>query len=441
MSVAAETAVRRQRGLAIADFCRIVKNKAGYWLVPSQQGKGRYTVSLDGANPTCTCDDFAKRNEPCKHIFAAREVAEGRVDHVAEGAVVAAADRVNNAKNMLRRTAADRPTYPQDWPAYNLAQTREKAHFQALMADLCRGIVDPPRKPGPGRNSASTRDLAFAAAFKVYSTVSGRRFQADLDEAHGRGYLSRPLRYNTVFEGFDNKGLTPILLSLIAESGRPLAAVETTFAIDSSGFGSTKYARWFDAKYKDMHKEAVWLKCHVMCGVKTNVVTAVEIGDGDSSDIARFVPLLTQTAGIFDVREVSADAIYSTYKNVEAVARLGADPFIALKSNASGARGGAFREMFLLYSLHREEFLRHYHQRSNVESTFSMMKAKFGADLRSKTDTAMKNEVLCKVLAHNVCCVIQSHYELGIAPMFWGDEAGGMKAEEEAMPIDALAWV
>jgi hypothetical protein len=30
----------------------------------------------------------------------------------------------------------------------------------------------------------------------------------------------------------------------------------------------------------------------------------------------------------------------------------------------------------------------------------------------------MKNEVLCKVLCHNICCVIQSHYELGIEPVF-----------------------
>jgi hypothetical protein len=33
----------------------------------------------------------------------------------------------------------------------------------------------------------------------------------------------------------------------------------------------------------------------------------------------------------------------------------------------------------------------------------------------------MKNEVLCKFLAHNLCCVIQSQLELGIAPVFWQD--------------------
>ena len=60
-----------------------------------------------------------------------------------------------------------------------------------------------------------------------------------------------------------------------------------------------------------------------------------------------------------------------------------------------------------------------YHKRSNVETTFSMIKAKFGDSLRSKTKTAQINEALCKVLAHNLCCLIQSMFELEIKPDFW----------------------
>jgi len=56
----------------------------------------------------------------------------------------------------------------------------------------------------------------------------------------------------------------------------------------------------------------------------------------------------------------------------------------------------------------------HYHQRSNVETTFSMIKKKFGGALRSKSRTAQINEALCKVLAHNICVIIQSMNEFGI---------------------------
>ena len=48
-----------------------------------------------------------------------------------------------------------------------------------------------------------------------------------------------------------------------------------------------------------------------------------------------------------------------------------------------------------------------------------MIKAKFRDHVRSRTPAAMVNEALCKILAHNVCVVHQSHIELGIEPMFW----------------------
>ena len=75
--------------------------------------------------------------------------------------------------------------------------------------------------------------------------------------------------------------------------------------------------------------------------------------------------------------------------------------------------------MFHLYSYNQERFMQCYHKRSNVESTFSMIKAKFGDSLRSKTKTAQVNEALCKILCHNLCCLIQSMYELDVKPDFW----------------------
>lgn len=57
---------------------------------------------------------------------------------------------------------------------------------------------------------------------------------------------------------------------------------------------------------------------------------------------------------------------------------------IPFKCNASTAKGGLWEKMLLYFKLHREEFDARYHLQSNVESTFSMCKAKFGDSLRSK---------------------------------------------------------
>lgn len=76
---------------------------------------------------------------------------------------------------------------------------------------------------------------------------------------------------------------------------------------------------------------------------------------------------------------------------------------------------------FHYYQMNQGEFYDHYHKRSNVESTFSMIKAKFGGFLSSKTFTAEANESLCKILCHNLCCLIQSAYELGTEATFWAE--------------------
>jgi hypothetical protein len=81
--------------------------------------------------------------------------------------------------------------------------------------------------------------------------------------------------------------------------------------------------------------------------------------------------------------------------------------------------GKTWVRMYHYFQFRRSEFMAHYHKRSNVESTFSMMKRKFGDALRSKTDVAMVNETLCKILCHNLVVLIHETHELGIDPVFW----------------------
>jgi transposase len=455
-------ALRRQRGLAIAAVTKIEQKKEGFWTVPSQTGNGKYWVRMTGESPTCTCLDFEKRNAPCKHVFAVQYVIE-RESHpdgaetvteteiVTETAIVTETDPYKEAVEVTRKTTATRKTYKQVWPAYNKAQATEKHRFQVILAELCRGIVEPERKPSRGMQPLRLADAVFSAVFKVYSTVSGRRFSCDVSDAFDKGYMARLPHYNTVFTYLENPNLTPILRALIIESAKPLKAVEVDFAVDSSGFTSCRFVKWFDHKYGVPRQKHDWVKVSVMTGVRTNIVTAVEVDPRYSGDCPQFSTLVKKTAESFDLREVSADAAYLSYENMDVVNENGGTPFILFRSDTTAVRGGVFEKMFHLYNLNRDDYLSHYHKRSNVESTFSMMKAKFGDHLRSKTDTAMANEALAKVLCHNICCLIQSMYELGVNPVFWGeeeDEDGSAEggAGDDAAPstdelIDMFAWI
>ncbi len=396
---------REERGLVIAALCKLNRTPDG-WLVPSQSNETIYRVNVE--KQTCTCPDHQEAGFKCKHLYAVEFTIKREVHP--DGSVT----------DTRSVTFTEKVTYKQDWPAYNYAQSIEKDRLQELLHDLCRGVPEPERK-SVGRKPHTVRDSIFAACFKVYSTVSSRRFSCDLNESHERGYLSAPVPGMKVPQFFENPACTPILKSLIAQSSLPLRSVETKFAIDSSGFATSKFERWFDHKYGVTRRKCAWVKVHIATGVKTNTVTAVRILDKDAADCPQFVPLVKDTAKNFTIGEVSADKAYASLENFEAVAECGGTGFMAFKANTTGGVGGLFQKMFHYFQFKQEEYLKHYHQRSNVESTFSMVKRKFGDSVRSKTDTAMVNEVLCKFLCHNLCVLIQEECELGIDPIFWPD--------------------
>ena len=391
-------------------MCKLTP-KDGQWVVPSQSGPDkRYVVNAEKG--TCTCPDHVETGFKCKHVWAVEFTMKRET---------AADGTITETRTMV---FTEKKTYTQDWPSYNEAQVTEKHRLQKLLCDLCRGLAQP-RTGKKGRPATLLSDMAFAAAFKVYSGMSVRRFSCDLTDAHAKGYTSKPIHFNSVSAYMEDEALTPVLKSLIVQSSLPLRSLETDFAVDSTGFTTSRFYRWFDHKYGVERTEHDWVKVHIATGVKTNVVTAAAIYDRNAADCPVLPELVKGTAENFTVKEVSADKAYLSVENVEAIFAAGGTPFIAFKSNSTGGAGGLFAKMYHFYEFNRDEYMAAYHKRSNVESTNSMVKRKFGDHIRSRSDVAMRNEVYAKLLCHNLCCVIQSQCELGIEPVFWKEKAGG----------------
>ena len=64
--------LRELKALELAARSRITFD-GKTWIVPSQSTSSNYHVSI-GSDPSCGCDDFAIRRQPCKHVIAARLV-------------------------------------------------------------------------------------------------------------------------------------------------------------------------------------------------------------------------------------------------------------------------------------------------------------------------------------------------------------------------------
>ena len=391
---------RQRRGLAIAAITKIERNRIGY-KVPSQSGNGTYMVSLDDA-PFCTCFDFEKRQQSCKHIYAVQYTVQ----------------RETQPGGSTKVTELVTVTKASEWTIYNEAQTHEAERFTELLQALCQGI--PTTQPRTGRPRLPLSDVVYSLTSRAYSTMSGRRHASELREAEANGVIAKAPSFQTVFRYLENPELTPLLKSLIEETAKPLAAVEADFAVDSSGFSTNTYSRWFDHKWGKERSRQSW--------VKTHVVTAVEATPTESADVKQLPYLLERTAQTFAINEVSADKAYSDHKNVHAIQQVGGTAYIPFRSNSTGLASSKHKydslwhRMWAYYNFNRSDFNAHYHKRSNVETVFSMIKAKFGGSVRAKSLVAQVNEVLCKVLAHNICVLIQSIYELGLEPVFWSFE-------------------
>lgn len=403
---------REQRGIALAK-AKDIKQKGALWVVPSQSGSGSYVVEPGTQQPNCTCPDFETRGIKCKHLYAV----EFTIRHS------------TNAKGDFTVEQTVRMTYRQNWAAYNASQVVEKERVAALLHDLCSAIDNLVHTNGRPRLPLS--DAIFCAVMKVYGGASARRSMVDMEEYAENGYIDKAPHFNSILNVLENPEVTPILKALIEESARPLRAIESDFAVDSSGFSTSTYDRWFSYKYGTKKSEAQWVKAHIMIGTTTNVVTSVEVTGKNGADCPQLPALLGTTMKRFNIAEVSADMAYLSHTNLDTINAMGAYPLIPFKSNSSphGRYGqkpesrALWHRLFNFFAYHREEFLTHYHKRSNVETTFAMIKAKFGSRVRSKTPTAQVNEVLAKVLCHNLCCLVSAFFELGIDAKFWNIES------------------
>jgi transposase len=396
---------REERGRFIYKNSEIVQTPHG-WKVPSQEGNAYYLVKYDKHNPKCTCPDCQLRKQKCKHIYAVEFFIKERIDK--EG------QRVT--------TRGIKVSYAQEWKAYDKAQTNEKIVFMKLLKDLCSNLIQPTYKFG--RPSLNTAEMVFNSVMKVYSTFSLRRFMSDMKIAKEIGIIENVPCYASIGHFMQKGELNATLKYLIQLSALPLKEIEKDFAVDSSGFSTSRFGRWFDYKYGKETKQRIWLKAHICTGVKTNIITSVEVTEGRGADSPQLKSLLEETSENFKLQEVSCDRAYSSRANLEFIEGLGAMPYIPFKSNTTGRAGGSriWRRMYHYFLYKNEEFLEFYHKRSNVETCFHMIKTKFKDNLRSKGKLAQTNELLCKILAHNICVVIQEISELGIKGEFIVEE-------------------
>ena len=394
--------MRREKGMEIAKTGKVVfENKK--WLVPSQSSSKRYEVILGLGTSTCDCPDYVSRRIKCKHIFSVELTVLKEV----------------NADGTTTITQTKRITYSQDWANYTKAQVEEGRHFNELLKDLVANVPEPIRE-GAGRPPVPLKEALFCAIEKVYSMKSSRRAHSAYEDAEHKQQITKAPNYNVINILLNDANITPILTNLLHITAMPMKEIETAFAPDSTGFRTSQFSDYCEKKH-NTKKEHKWIKAHLICGTKTNVVCDAIITDENGADSPQLIPLVQNMIDMgFRPQEISADKAYLSRDNMAFINSVEAVPFIPFKTNSTGKPRGTrvWRDMWLYFQLRQEEFLRHYHLRSNIESTNMAIKAKLGDSVKSKNFVAQKNELLCKLIAYNITVLINAMYELKIEQPF-----------------------
>lgn len=397
---------RVERGMAIAKASSQIQLVAeNLWFVQSQSGTGGYLVGKGkGGSWTCNCPDYRSNLRPCKHLIGVRAREDGL------GPVAA-------YREEARRP---RPSYKQNWTTYNAAQNAELDLFDPVLHALLGAVQDPRAEATTGRPRFPLSDLLICAVEKVYYRRGFRVSKGLYEDLRRAGFIRRCPSQNLPGMALGREDVTPILLQAINDAAFPLAALESGFAVDSTGFRTTSFGDYCSEKYgSPVHN--IWKKPHLLVGTATHVVVALVVTDGHVADSPQLPGLVKRAADAgFVMREVYADKGYLTIENYNAIGALGADPYIAFKENSrghsqSGRQPSPFwKKAWHLFQADSAGFLKHYHKRSNVESVIGAIKKKHGETINAKNSVAQTNELLSKILAYNITVLIHEAFEHGI---------------------------
>lgn len=299
--------------------------------------------------------------------------------------------------------------YTQNWEAYDKAKTKEFILFKSLLSQIFEVYFEYEVKKN---KRIPTKHRILMMCLKVYFKSDFRKLKGIIEDLYGKAPS-----YKTLCNFFDDKEIESVIDDLILISSMPLSSLEKTGAIDSTGFSTSNFDNWNEYKWgKFEGKEQVWRKLHCVVGCQTNTIISAKVTEKNVGDAPMLEPTIRDKTKYFDLDNFVADKAYNSRKIFEYLRDLGLDVFIPYKSNAvAKARGSYYwKKMFIFFKEHEDEFNEKYHKRSNVETTFSMLKTRFNNKVMTKRFTSNVNEIKIKCLCHNICVLIQEMFENNI---------------------------
>lgn len=243
-----------------------------------------------------------------------------------------------------------------------------------------------------------------------YHQFSSRRFDFILLDAMAKGYIKRKPSPNTLLWHLRRPELTTVLQQLLGFSALPFMDRTRGFAVDATRIYTDVLLDDSGMSGRQRYK---WLKLHGIYDVFTFVITAARVTSWTTREVECLEPLLRDTVALgFDFKSVTADRGYVSKHNIKVIRELGATPYITFKKNNRLSKKGADVEWDEALERFRrrqgDDFIPHL-ERNMAETAHRMVKRRFGKAVGAFDETGQINQVLLKVIGHNLCRMIRLH--------------------------------
>ena len=305
-------------------------------------------------------------------------------------------------------------------------------------------VLDVREQKQHGRKLRSLDQLLFAALLHAHHNWPFRRTEGMLAfYADPRvGFIAPDFPGFNLIDQFVRDPLTTqILRDLLALTAEPFRQYgPMTLAGDGTGMSTNRFDDWMVEGKHHIESRGTrgWRKAHVVCDVDTLAVVSAFVTDKDVSEkriiITSLIPELV--AREYDVEKFLLDGGYNATEIRDLVVdALGATPYVPWGSRSKRAISLPWRDKVKhgplieqIYSAFKTDegkaFKEEYRYRVKVENLFSSIKTRFGGSVRATHDSGPENEVLLKLICHNVHMLLLAAKVYGLDPTF----GGGSKA-------------
>lgn len=315
----------------------------------------------------------------------------------------------------------EKKVYPRNFPIIYAAARSEKLMFFRILKDVVDYLDIPDRYNGNGRPKANIKDMLKCICIQQYCGLSHWRIESELKIAKQLKIIDNVYRKSAICKYLNDPTISIYLHKIYQTIAVPIAEVEIVAGCDASGM-SVQYGRRRWVEIRDdhqLHKD--YKKLHIISGTMSNAVYFAIITDGTVHESPQLKFLLEGIKNKFSFQRLVADPGYLSRANADLISENGMQPIILPKKNTTSINkgsSGAWGKMIWFFKNNYEMFLMYYHARSNVESTFSMLKRKFGYEVRSKSMIGQTNEILARIVCLNASILGEVMLEFNLHPKF-----------------------